>query len=137
MNQKEWHSYPLWYSCCYNFFHYLQLCVSDTREPIRLLGAEFVLAVELFILVGLFHRNHMLYTLLNKHSLSKGGGSLHLAKRDLCNSSFIASTLNFLLWSLPLTWQSRRLHLMAQKTKRIDHDNSIVLHFTFTSLCDL
>lgn len=87
-----------------------------------------------FYFGGPFYRNHMLYTLLSKRSLNKGAGSLHLAKRDLGNSSFIEFTLNFLLWSIPLMWQSRRLHLMAQRTKIIDHANSIVLHFTFT-LC--
>lgn len=116
-----------------HFFSYLQLCVSGTLQPIWLFGAEFVLAVGLFILVGLFHSNHMLFPLLNKPTLSKGEGSLHLAKRDLGNS-FIAFTLNFLLWSLTLR-QSGRLCLMAQRTKRIDHTSPIFIFILLSHHC--
>lgn len=89
------------------------------------------------ILVGLFHSNHMLYMLLNKPALSKGGGSLNLAKRDLFNSNFMAFTLCKLSSLILNPKVVQKATLNGLRTRRMDHTSPITFHFTFTSLCDL
>lgn len=74
---KEWHSNPPWYSNSLRFFYCTQLCFQLLKCPVslqRLVDAEFVLAFGLLSLVGLPRGSDMLYTLLSKPALSKGGG---------------------------------------------------------------